>query len=323
MAMFFPTVATFPTEEVAFDKIRRGVRLAPFVAPMVSGKARRERGGTTTTFTPAYVKPTDVVRPTRLLKRLPGEALNGSMDPAQRHDAVVADILNEQEQEIVHREEWMCAQALTTGKIPVVGKGVNVVIDFGLTNKPKLTSTNVWGGTTAKPLKNLDDWVGQVADNGFANVDMAIMGKTALEKFVEDANVQKVLDNRRFYIGEIAPRDMPNGVRYVGHINSPALDIYTYTEKFLDDWTDPDEPALKPLIPDNMVLLMSSAADYTMAYGLCTYIDDVSKQWVSVEGRRLMRSYVEHNPDRRMLELQARPLPIPIKVDSWLAATVL
>lgn len=49
----------------------------------------------------------------------------------------------------------------------------------------------------------------------------------------------------------------------------------------------------------------------------------MSKQWVSVEGRRLMRSYVEHNPDRRMLELQARPLPIPIKVDSWLAATVL
>ena len=72
-----------------------------------------------------------------------------------------------------------------------------------------------------------------------------------------------------------------------------------------------------------MVLLLSSAADYTMAYGLCTYIDDVSKQWVSVEGRRLMRSYAEHNPDRRMLELQARPLPIPIKVDSWLAATVL
>ena len=44
MAMFFPTVATFPTEEVAFDKIRKGVRLAPFVAPMASGRARKEQG---------------------------------------------------------------------------------------------------------------------------------------------------------------------------------------------------------------------------------------------------------------------------------------
>src|SRR5690606_39326856 len=78
MAMFFPQVATFSTEEVAFDKIRRGVRLAPFVAPMVSGKARREQIGTTTTFTPAYVKPTDVVRPNRRPKRLPGEAMHVS-----------------------------------------------------------------------------------------------------------------------------------------------------------------------------------------------------------------------------------------------------
>ena len=44
--------------------------------------------------------------------------------------------------------------------------------------------------------------------------------------------------------------------------------------------------------------------------------------WVTSQTSRLLRSYVEHHPDRRMVELQAHPLPIPDKVDSWLVATV-
>ena len=34
------------------------------------------------------------------------------------------------------REEWMCVQAIVTGQIPIVGPGVNEVIDFGFTNDP-------------------------------------------------------------------------------------------------------------------------------------------------------------------------------------------
>ena len=124
MAMFFPSIATFKDEEVAFDKIRKGVRLAPFVAPMVSGRARKERGGQTTTFKPAYLKPTDVVKPTRLLKRRMGEALNGSMSPAERREAVVGDILVDHEQEIVAREEWMCVQAVGKQRAQPVAAGI-------------------------------------------------------------------------------------------------------------------------------------------------------------------------------------------------------
>ena len=58
------------------------------------------------------------------------------------------------------------------------------------------------------------------------------------------------------------------------------------------------------------------------AYGLCTYLDD-NGEWCSAETARLLRTYVEHRPDRRFLELQAHPLLIPDKIDSWLVATVL
>ena len=60
-----------------------------------------------------------------------------------------------------------------------------------------------------------------------------------------------------------------------------------------------------------------------MAYGACNYIEDSTGAWVTAQTARVLRSYVEHHPDRREIELQSHPLPIPDKVDSWLVATVL
>lgn len=111
-------------------------------------------------------------------------------------------------------------------------------------------------------------------------------------------------------------------MKYVGHLNSPNIDIYTYAEVYLDDWTDPAAPKTLPLVPENKVVLIASHPDYMMAYGACTYIEDSTQQWVTAQTDRLLRSFVKHQPDRRMLELQARPLPIPDKVDSWFVATV-
>ena len=64
-----------------------------------------------------------------------------------------------------------------------------------------------------------------------------------------------------------------------------------------------------------------SNANFMRAYGLCNYLDD-GGNWHSFEGDRLLRTYVEHRPDRRFIELQSHPLLIPDKVDSWLVAEV-
>ena len=72
----------------------------------------------------------------------------------------------------------------------------------------------------------------------------------------------------------------------------------------------------------NKIILINHAPNFLMGYGLCTYLDDASKQWVSAQTDRLLRSYVEHHPDRRMMEVQAHPLPIPDKVDSWMVVEV-
>lgn len=320
---FFTNVKTFSTERVDIDLVKGDRRMAAFVHPRVGGKVLKENGYSTESYKPPLVNPYDITDAEKLMTRLPGEDLYSGMTPMQRAAQKLTEEYIRLNDATTRREEWMAVQAIVNGAIPVVGEGVNETISFGFTNTATLTGNNKWGGSTAKVLDNLDDWSDQVLTNGFANVDMAIMGKSALRAFLADEGVQKQLDNRRIEMGLIDPRDLPNGVRYIGHLKKPSLDIYEYAEVYYDDWTTPGTPQTLPLVPTNKVILISSNPGYVMAYGLCTYIDDETKQWTTAQTSRVLRSYIEHHPDRRILELQAHPLPIPDKVDSWFVATVL
>lgn len=216
----------------------------------------------------------------------------------------------------------MCAQAIMTGQIPIVGEGVNEIIDFGFTNTKKLTGTAMWGADKAEIVKNLREWKREVSKNGFSNVDMCIMGSKALDLFLDDLDIRSRLDTKNYGFGVINVKELPNGLTYYGHLNDPSMDIYCYNEYYLDDWTDPEHPATKPLVDPNKIILINHAPNFLMGYGLCTYLDDASKQWVSAQTDRLLRSYVEHHPDRRLMEVQSHPLPIPDKVDSWMVVEV-
>ncbi len=319
---FFTNIKPFSTKRVDIDLVKGDRRMAAFVHPRAGGQVLKGNGYKTESYAPPLINPYDVTTADQLMDRLPGEDLYSGMTPAQRAAQQLTDEYNRLNDATTRREEWMAVQAIVNGKIPVVGEGVNEIIDFGFTNKVTLTGNNQWGKSAAKVLDNLDDWSDKVLTEGFANVDMAIMGKSALRAFLADENVLKVLDNRRVEMGLISPRDLPNGVKYIGHLNKPNIDIYTYAEVYLDDWTDPANPATQPLVPDNAVILIPSAPNFMLAYGACTYIEDSTQAWVTAQTSRLLRSYVEHHPDRRMIELQAHPLPVPDKVDSWLVATV-
>lgn len=178
---FFTNVRTFPTKAIDFDLVKGDRRMAAFVHPRKGGKVLASAGYETLSYKPPLINPYDVTTADQLMNRLPGEEMYSGMTPAQRAaQQQIADYarLNDG---VTRREEWMCVQAIMTGQIPIVGDGVNEVIDFGFTNKKKLTGTAVWGGKEAAIADNLRQWKHDVAVNGFANVDMCVMGWKALE----------------------------------------------------------------------------------------------------------------------------------------------
>ena len=315
---FFTNVKTFPTKRVDIDIVKGNRKMAAFIHPMVGGEIVQAEGYETKSYAPPLINPATISTADQLLERLPGEDMYSGKTPADRAAEKLIDEYNQLNDMTTRREEWMAAQVLTTGQLKVKGKGVDEVIDFGLTNKITLASTKKWGASDADIWGNLKDWKQQVSRNGFANANMVIMGKAAADAFMADATVAKLLDNRRIEIGAIKPEEMEGGITYYGHLNLPGVDIYGYDEVYLDDETG----KTKPLIPDNVVLMIPSAASFMRAYGLCTYLDDAGA-WHRAETDRLLRTYVEHRPDRRFIELQTHPLLIPDKIDSWFAATVL
>ena len=65
---WFPRTYLSPDQKIYFDEIDTNERrLAPFVAPNVQGRVLRDKGFSTKSFRPAYVKPKHVVDPTRAM----------------------------------------------------------------------------------------------------------------------------------------------------------------------------------------------------------------------------------------------------------------
>ena len=231
---FFTNVRTFVTERVDIDIIKGNRRMAAFVHPKAGGQVLESEGYETESYAAPLINPYDVTTAERFMTRLPGEDLYSGMTPAQRAARQLVDEYMRLNDAATRREEWMAAQAITTGRIPVKGKGVDEVIDFGFTNKKTLTGTAQWGKSAAKIRDNLSAWVDEVSVHGFSNVDMAILGKNALRALLADESIYKALDNRRMILGEIAPRNLPNGVRYIGWLADPGLELYAYNEVYLD-----------------------------------------------------------------------------------------
>lgn len=316
MSMFFPDVVTFGTEEVAFDKIRKGVRLAPFVAPMVSGKARRERGGQTTTFKPAYLKPTDVIKPTKLLKRRPGEALNGTLNPAQRRDAVVADTLLEQEEEIVHREEWMCAHGIINGEVIVEGDQYErQVVDYGRSpdNQRVLAGAAKWDTVdpeTYDPVNDLEDW----AVHATGSTNLIIMDKKAWRLFSRFKAVRDMLETLRGSSTqmELGPQ-LERQVMRKGFYGE--YEIIVYTGQYEDS-----EGVKHNFMPDFTVILAPAATDNVMAYG---GIQDAKANANGiVEATRYPSNWFTDNPSVEWLQTQSAPLPVIFDADAFVVITV-
>lgn len=217
----------------------------------------------------------------------------------------------------------MCSSNLHRS-IPIIGEGLDEVIDFNFTNRETITTAGKkWGAETSDPIADIKRWRKAVQKNGFVNCDACVMSDDVVAAFINHPKVQKLLDTKGYDLAVIKPKELPNGVTYVGTLHAENLHIYTYNEWYLDDWTDPKTPVQKPLVPEKTLALLSTRAEYSMYYGAITMIDEVTKNFVTVEGQKVPETWVKRNPARRFLQLNSSPLPVPHEVDSWFVATVL
>jgi hypothetical protein len=314
--LFFPEVLTHDTEEVYFDKVTDKPRLTPFVHPLHEGKVIDGPGYITKSVKPAYLKDLRVHNPQKALKRRAGEALTGSLTPAQRQQANVVADLADQSRMFTRRMEVMAIEAIRDGKATIIGEGFNAVIDFG--RDASLTETLLsgerWNASVDVDIpQQLEDWSQQIADFD-GTVEAVIMDVKAWNLMRNNTKVQKLLDVRRGVADTslvIEPAmAVKAGVQYKGLLGN--FPIWVYTGSYID----PADGQTKKYMPDNTVVLAGRRVEGVRHFGAIMDVD------VLVARERYSQSWVERNPSRRMLMLESAPLLVPYRPNSSMKITV-
>lgn len=311
---YFGMVQTEESEEIHFDVVTRGRRVAPFVSPLVEGQIVESRGFRTETFKPAYLKPKTPFNPRRALKRAPGESLTGSYSGQQRIDILVRQDLSDHRNMIDRRLEVMASQALVDAKVTVTGeKYPTVVVDFGRDASLSVSLDWTGGANKLDALQDLAQMILKAEGVGVMDVTMSV---DVWKVFRADAVVEKRLDTRRVVDNAMSMEaQIQEGGVYMGTID--GFNIFVYSGWYID----PADDTEKPIFPDGTLVLTGAALEGVRAFGAvaeATDANDVTLRAVPYAPT----SWVDRDPPMRYIMTQSAPLVVPYRVNASAKADV-
>jgi Phage major capsid protein E/Rho termination factor, N-terminal domain len=304
-----------PTSMIEFD-FRRGRRkMAPFVAPLIGGKVMERQGYETRFFRAPRIAPARALRTPDLEPRLPGETIYSGRTAADRAAELLAEDSVFLDEAISRREEWMCRQVLVNGSITVTAEnGYTNLISFLEYGIPAQQASNhetvaiTWDQATSDPLMDLERARLNTIKASGISPNIALFGNTAKETFIRNANVAKYLDNRRFELGSIAPIIESDSVVRFGMV--PGLELYHYSEYFEDD-----AGTLFPMLPDPLVMILSTNVQNKIVYGAFTQLEDVrAKRFQTYQTSRIPLIYGDEEDGQLFYRLTSCPLPMPTDI---------
>lgn len=311
---YFPFLQTFDTEEIHFDVMIHGRTLAPFVSPVVEGKIVQEKGITTNSMKPAYVKPKTPLIAGEAIKRRAGEQIGGALSPQERQLQRIGRTIEEHINMISRRKEVMAAEVMRTGTLLIEGeKYPQQLLNFGRDSEltQTLTLTARWGETGVNPLDDLQNWALLVLKKSGTQPTTVTMDVDAWRLFIASSDVKSQLDTRHVTNNAIENKihSVTGGI-YQGRIG--GFDFYTYADFYQDD-----AGVLQPVLPSYTVLMGGEGIEGVQAHGA---IQDDSAGFMSLE--YYTKTWLEPDPAMRFVMTQSAPLVVPCNVNASFCATV-
>lgn len=315
---FGATPIVAPTKNVDIDIIKGNRKLAPFVRPNRPGKVVDRSGSVMRSYQPAYVKPKLETQAGMLLVRQPGENIYSNRTPLDRAGDQMARDFEDLDDQISRREEWMVAQALTTGSVHVIGDGVNDIVDYQMSATHLVTEITVWTDANADPIAHLRKYKRRIAKDSGRTANAAVLSSEAADAFLNNAKVMEKLNSRRIDLGMIQPQELPDGVTYLGYLNDPGLDLYAYEEWFVADGENGDVES--PMIPVGGLIMGPTTSRCSMLYGAIQDMAAIEGALFDVD--RYPKSWLGHDEGVRWLSMQSAPLPGFHEPDAFVYAKV-
>lgn len=220
LRLFFRETYPFTTEKVYLSQIPGLVNMALYVSPIVSGEVIRSRGGSTSEFTPGYVKPKHEVNPQMTLRRLPDEDPQNLADPAYRRRRIIMQNMRDEELAIAQVEEMQAVSAVLKGKYTMTGEAFDPVeVDMGRSAANNITQSGgtEWSKRDKSTYDPTDD-IEAYALNASGVVNIIVFDPKGWALFRSFKAVKEKLDTRRGSHSELetAVKDLGKAVSYKG-----------------------------------------------------------------------------------------------------------
>lgn len=180
--------------------------------------------------------------------------------------SLIASGINDQRTMFGNGFGKMSVEAAFDGKITVVGKGENRILDFGrpaelLIDVGAADATQYWNNTGADVDSHVDAIIEVMGNYGGAP-DIMVARPDVMQKFINNSGIAGKLDNRRVEFGGVTFQNLMNtrGMFYYGTYKGMAL--YGFAGTYYDK-----AGVLQKAVPANKVLFAASNNGNIAQYG--------------------------------------------------------
>jgi Phage major capsid protein E len=318
---YFPNIVTSDSEYVAID-VEIGLRrMAPFVSPLVEGKMVEQQRTQTNLFKPAYLKPKSPLDLRKPVKRRIGEKIGGSLTPAERAQANVAETLVDHIGQIDRRCEWMAARALSTGTVTISGDGYQtVVVDFGRDASltiakvagTRWTEENIKAGT-ASPSRDIEAWGTQLLKKSGAVASDLVFTPASWAGFIADPKIEAAIIYPKFSDSGNTINAGPQiqlGGQFKGKWGQYELYLY-------NDWYIDDDGIEQPMLVDGTVLMSGPYIEGVRSFG---QILDPKFNYAPMP--YAPKTWTTEDPAQTLVMTQSSPIMVPSRPNASLSAKV-
>lgn len=318
----------FKTEDVLVEyRDEQKRKMAPAVIPLKGGIPVGRRGYKTERITPPYIAPERPLSIDTLNKKQFGETLFSQKKPSERAAAILASDMEELDELIDAREEWMASKALFengyTMKQYADKYGEGEYEEFEIRFYDDAQNPAVYIPTKPWDIKDsefLDDTfvIAQtLKKRGLRATDM-IMGPDVAAVLLKNEFLLKLLDNRSLQLAHVDPKEMPAGATSLGRVNVMGLwiEFISYAEEIVDE-----DGKSKPLVPRGEVCVTAPQMGRTL-YGAVTQLEK-DENFHTYMAKRVPQVTANIHDSIRTLTMKARPLMVPNYKNSAIKAKVL
>lgn len=319
----------FTSEDVLIEyRDEKQNKLAPCVIPSKGGITVGRDGYKTERYKPPYIAPKRPLSINDLNKRQFGETLFSKKSPEQREAAILARDIQELGDMIDAREEYMAAQTLINNGYKMRHYadeyGGEKYEEFEIRfydeeeNPAVYTPSQAWSTKNENILKDINLMTKMLTKRGLRATELLLSPDVA-DILINNAYIQKLLDNRRLNLIDMNPTELPNGAVSIGKINvfGKVIELLSYDTEYVDE-----TGKTQAYLPEGTAILTSPDVG-RMLYGSITQMEESDRDFHTYSARRVPHVVSNVENSIRTITEKARPLSIPNYKNSSIKGNVL